>query len=307
MTRAIFLLFFATSAFAGWGEGSAAANNTVAYMNKIQVARSGTSMTPAAAMSVASLSLKTSTLCAWSSFICWPLKDSQNVGAGTSVLSLGGLGYNDGVMTNGPTWGASGVTFATGTSTGRDRHIRVAWDSAGAYDVRSNSTVVAVSNFGEQEAATFDQFLVSGGLTANGRYAGLNARDGTGTGNITCYGPTNTGNANFVTVGSQTLPAGTFRMWTTQRENNDAGNTNVQGNKLFRDATQLGNGSNSAPGGVGTIANASETLLIGTNRGNASTAPIGEISFVAVFSDWTINVPLLRQILQSTILSDQLP
>jgi hypothetical protein len=47
----------------------------------------------------------------WNSMVCWPLRSSQNAGTGTTAYSLGGLGTFNGTLTNGPTWGASGVNF----------------------------------------------------------------------------------------------------------------------------------------------------------------------------------------------------
>lgn len=47
----------------------------------------------------------------WNSSLCWLLKSSQNAGTGTTAYSLGGLGAFDGTLTNGPTWGADGITF----------------------------------------------------------------------------------------------------------------------------------------------------------------------------------------------------
>jgi hypothetical protein len=48
----------------------------------------------------------------WNSMVCWPLRSSQNAGTGTTAFSLGGLGTFNGTLTNGPTWGADGMTFA---------------------------------------------------------------------------------------------------------------------------------------------------------------------------------------------------
>jgi hypothetical protein len=47
----------------------------------------------------------------WSSMVCWPLRSTQNAGTGTTAYSLGGLGTFNGTLTNGPTWGADGITF----------------------------------------------------------------------------------------------------------------------------------------------------------------------------------------------------
>ena len=47
----------------------------------------------------------------WNSMVCWPLRSSQNYGSGTTAFSLGGLGTFNGTLTNGPSWGADGVSF----------------------------------------------------------------------------------------------------------------------------------------------------------------------------------------------------
>jgi len=47
----------------------------------------------------------------WSSMVSWPLRSTQNAGTGTTAYSLGGLATYDGTLTNGPTWGTSGVVF----------------------------------------------------------------------------------------------------------------------------------------------------------------------------------------------------
>jgi hypothetical protein len=52
----------------------------------------------------------------WSNMVCWPLRSTQNAGTGTTAYSLGGLGTFNGTLTNGPTWGANGITFANASS-----------------------------------------------------------------------------------------------------------------------------------------------------------------------------------------------
>ena len=47
----------------------------------------------------------------WNSMVCWPLRSSQNVGTGTTVYSLGGLGAFNGTLVNGPPWSADGIDF----------------------------------------------------------------------------------------------------------------------------------------------------------------------------------------------------
>ena len=49
----------------------------------------------------------------WSSMVCWPLRSSQNAGAGLLAYSLGGLGVYPGTFAGAtlPTWDANGVNF----------------------------------------------------------------------------------------------------------------------------------------------------------------------------------------------------
>jgi hypothetical protein len=51
----------------------------------------------------------------WNSMVCWPLRSSQNVGAGLTARSLGGLGNFDGTLAGSapPTWGSDGINCAT--------------------------------------------------------------------------------------------------------------------------------------------------------------------------------------------------
>ena len=52
----------------------------------------------------------------WSNMVCWPLRSTQNAGTGTTAYSLGGLGTFNGTLTNGPSWGADGVTFVNAST-----------------------------------------------------------------------------------------------------------------------------------------------------------------------------------------------
>jgi len=236
----------------------------------------------------------------WSDMVCWPLRSAQNAGTGSTAYSLGGLGAYNGTLVNGPTWGTNGIDFATDATTGRNSLISVDW--AGGYDIRSDSTVFVVSDFGEVTGAgaNFDQFLFGGGATANGRYGGVNTRNGNTAGNANIIGPTNIGNTNYASLSNQTL-ASAWRTWATQRENNLVGNSNAQGNKLWQDATQIANGSNAAQVGFEVIPNASEVLNIGNARGNISVAVVGKISFAGVFADWTISISEVRSLYKSTL------
>jgi hypothetical protein len=79
----------------------------------------------------------------WSSFICWPLKSSQNAGSGTTAYSLGGFGPFNGSFVSSPTWGVDGVTFngsnsislSTSIATGRVHRIAMGVGKITGYNV----------------------------------------------------------------------------------------------------------------------------------------------------------------------------
>lgn len=56
----------------------------------------------------------------WQSMVCWPLRSQQNIGSGSTVLSLGGYsgGVFNGTMVNSPTWGTTGVTSLVSSAQG---------------------------------------------------------------------------------------------------------------------------------------------------------------------------------------------
>jgi hypothetical protein len=239
----------------------------------------------------------------WSNMVCWPLRSSQNAGTGTTAFSLGGLGTYNGTLTNGPTWGVDGIEFATSSSVGRNRNITVPWSTVGGYDLRANSSVMVVSDFGEIVGAgnAQDQFLFGGGATGNNRYGGINTRSNDVSPSTTVQGPARIGAVNYASQSGQALTNGTWRVWTIQRENNEVANSNAQGNKLWRDTTLIANGSNAAQVGYEAITQQSEILIIGNARGNTSIALIGNIAFTAIFSDWTVNVSALHSLYKTTL------
>jgi hypothetical protein len=79
----------------------------------------------------------------WSSFICWPLKSSQNAGSGTTAYSLGGFGPFNGSFVSSPTWGVDGVTFngsnsislSTSIATGRVNRLAMGVGKITGYNV----------------------------------------------------------------------------------------------------------------------------------------------------------------------------
>jgi len=47
----------------------------------------------------------------WQNIVCWPMRRRHNIGTGSKVLSLGGIGTYDGTMTNSPSWDDMGILF----------------------------------------------------------------------------------------------------------------------------------------------------------------------------------------------------
>jgi len=276
--------------------------DTIRYAQRVK-SGSGATILPEPLKQINKFVIGVKKLGLWNSMVCWPMRSIHNAGTGSGVYSLGGLGVFNGTMVNSPTWSQYGVEFATNPTTNRSRHISVPWSTNGGYDIRSNSSVMLVSDFGEIVGAgsAQDQFLFGGGATANFRYGGTNTRSNNSSPGTSIQGPANVGAINYATQSNQALAAATWRMWTTQRENNEAANSNVQGNRHFRDTTQIANGSNAAGVGYEAIPNASEVLILGNGRGNSSLAPIGKIAFVSVISNWQVNVSIVRDLYKRTL------
>jgi len=88
----------------------------------------------------------------YNNMVSWPLRSTQNAGTGTTAYSLGGLGTFNGTLTNGPTWGTTGISFDgvndfinTGNSFNTARIVYVSFKitTAGLF----NGSVVGNYNF----------------------------------------------------------------------------------------------------------------------------------------------------------------
>ncbi len=235
-------------------------------------------------------------------WVAYLLKSQHNAGSGTTVYSIGNSQIRDGLLVNGPTWGNDGLTFATDSSTGRNRSILVSPWSESLINLRENSTVIGVSNFGEQNVSSnYDTFILGSNASTNGGYCSFNTREGIPVGDINFLGPGSLGNVSYATLNTQTLTTGIWRLFGTQRQNNVATNSNTQGNKLWLDNSKIAAGSNSAQVGFETITSPSVTLNLGNARGNTSLAPVGQMSIILIIQDWSVSIPYLRNLLKETI------
>ena len=91
--------------------------DTKRYLNRVNTYRSLSGLpniTNGDAVDIDNFIIGLKDLGLWNTMVCWPLRSQHNIGAGTTVLSLGSLGKsnNDGIMLNAfSTWGANGITF----------------------------------------------------------------------------------------------------------------------------------------------------------------------------------------------------
>ena len=51
----------------------------------------------------------------WNNMVCWPMRNYQNIGTGSTVYSLGGLGSFNGTNVNSPMWGKDGIAYSNPT------------------------------------------------------------------------------------------------------------------------------------------------------------------------------------------------
>jgi hypothetical protein len=87
----------------------------------------------------------------WDNFALYSMTDGTNYGSGSSVKVLGGLTSNDMTLVNGPTWGASGIAFASSSS----QHGSISDPiSSGTITVFHRATLAELSNF----SAVFSQW-----------------------------------------------------------------------------------------------------------------------------------------------------
>ena len=123
----------------------------------------------------------------WNSMVCWPLRSSQNAGAGLTARSLGGLGNFDGTLAGGtlPSWTANGLSLAASSQmnasvTTVPENVTLLFAAAG------NGTQTAFAQyFGLQNASAWSANEAriqdgqnNNGLTTNQRNSVINTNSG---------------------------------------------------------------------------------------------------------------------------------
>lgn len=104
----------------------------------------------------------------WSNMVCWTLRSTQNAGTGTTAYSLGGLGTFNGTLTNGPTWGANGITFD-----GTDDYLLTGY-TGGLSEFSAFSIAKSNSNAGVQYEFSKDDVVINRDWGILGDLGGFN-------------------------------------------------------------------------------------------------------------------------------------
>jgi hypothetical protein len=86
------------------------------------------------------------TLGLWNNMVAWPLRSYQNVGSGSTVRSLGGLGTFDGNMVNSPSQGTNGMTFASASSQYITIPLPLATNTLGMVSVFARGSLTGATN-----------------------------------------------------------------------------------------------------------------------------------------------------------------
>jgi len=161
----------------------------------------------------------------WNSSVCWLLKSSQNAGTGTTAYSLGGLGTFNGTLTNGPAWGADGISF---TSTSQEITLP---DNASLYNLRTGFAVYNPnSSSANQKLIEFQE-----GATAQGLYGALRFDGGAGGERGAKYLITRNSVLSGSAPNTETVSLNSFR--------SSAFTANDTSDNLFRDGSLVSGGA----------------------------------------------------------------
>lgn len=95
----------------------------------------------------------------YNNMVAWPLRSTQNAGTGTTAYSLGGLGTYDGTLTNGPTWGTSGITF-DGVDDYIDTTLGTVQPELTAISVTTPSATTSAVELSKSNAASSREFEI---------------------------------------------------------------------------------------------------------------------------------------------------
>jgi hypothetical protein len=211
----------------------------------------------------------------YNNMVSWPLRSAQNAGTGTTAYSLGGLGTFNGTLTNGPTWGTTGISFDgvndfinTGNSFNTARIVFTSFKTnlSGAL----NASVVGNYNFNGATETGYEIIYVNSNRPA-----------------IRFYTATNNGNARLSTVNS----ADTNFHFAMGITDNTASQISVDGTTgAFTNLTN--------PPRVDSTQN----FNIGAGGANGARQPINAtISFVALMDLYTTEFDSVRTLYKTTL------
>jgi hypothetical protein len=102
----------------------------------------------------------------WDAFRLYPFENRTNAGTGATAYGLGGLTSNEMTLTNGPTWGASGLAFASGSSQYGEIVI------PGFYSITELTVFVRTSPVNASVADTSNSTVIYSGIFSDAWWSG---------------------------------------------------------------------------------------------------------------------------------------
>ena len=240
--------------------------DTIAYAKRIKDG-SGTSLIPEKLKEINKFVVGIKRLGIWDKMVCWPMRSIHNAGTGSTVYSLGGLGVYNGVMTNSPTWGLQGITFAPNNTTSRNAFITI---TSFPYNLTTNCSIF-FSGMGYLGGAT------GGGILWRGTNSGgANGYFGSTYATVASLQKTGT---NSIAPSIATTDFFLMSMHSVRESSNSQADSVATNNRFYLDGSNKVQQANSAA--ADSVLSSSTRFDIG-GRGSTSNL-VGYARFIAVW------------------------
>jgi len=214
----------------------------------------------------------------WNTVACWALRSAQNKGSGTTAYSLGGLGTYDGTLTNGPSWGLTGISF-TNTS-----HQIVLPDNSNLYNIRTGFAV-----FNPNDTAANQKLIeFQDGVTGQGWYCLFRFDGGAGGERGAKYGATRNSTISNNTPNTETVSLNSFR--------SSAFNSNNTSDNLFRDGSLVSGGARTGLASINPTNARNDRQLFAQ-----STNLVGSFGLISPSTLSNVNISSLHSLYKTTL------
>lgn len=107
----------------------------------------------------------------WQNIVCWPMRSIHNIGTGSRVLSLGGLGTFDATLLNSATWSNNGVNRVTAGGNFFSTPIR----ELGVAPISHGAVVKNATDLGNNQL-----YWMTAGINVNGKQFAIANSGGSG-------------------------------------------------------------------------------------------------------------------------------